>query len=399
MKLSQRIQLLKTSPIRKLLPFAEAAQSKGVRIIHLNIGQPDIETPPLFMEAVKAFGDKEKVISYAHSAGSLELREGISQYFRRRGIEYNVNDIMITSGGSEAFQFIITSLFDIGDEVLLPEPFYANYNSYFAPLGVTVRTIPTRSEDGFHLPGFEEMEKYVTPKVKAIMFSTPCNPSGVIYTRDEMLRIIKLAEKYNLTIVSDEVYREFAYGERRAVSLGEFPEALHRSIIIDSISKRFSACGARIGCILAKDKDFLAAVFRQCQARLACPSLEMAGAAALYTLPDNFFDPIKKEYQHRRNVLFEEIENIPGAFTREPEGAFYCLVRLPVANAEDFAAWLLSEFSLDGETVMIAPAEGFYSTPGMGKNEARICYVLQEPALRKAMRILREGLKAYNSKK
>ncbi|MGL5255043.1 MAG: pyridoxal phosphate-dependent aminotransferase [Brevinema sp.] len=394
MKLSNRINNLKTSPIRKLFPYAEAAKKQGRKIIHLNIGQPDIETPAIFFEAIQEWAKQEKVLSYAHSAGLLELREEIVRYFDRKNISYTVDDMVIVNGGSEAFQFALTALFDEGDEVLIPEPFYANYHSFFSTLGIGVRTISTKAEDGYHLPPLEEMEKNITPKVKAIMFSSPGNPTGTVYTAEEIERIIEIAEKYDLTIISDEVYREFSY-QAEAISFGAYPQVDQRTVIIDSISKRFSACGARVGCIISKNKDFMSAVFRQCQARLAVPTLEMIGAQALYTLDPSFFDPIRQEYCERRDVLFEELSKIEGISVCKPEGAFYCLVDLPLDNAEEFALWLLKEFTIDNETVMVAPAEGFYETPGRGRNAIRICYTLEKPVLRRAMNILNEGLKTY----
>ncbi|MGL5955739.1 MAG: pyridoxal phosphate-dependent aminotransferase [Brevinema sp.] len=394
MKLSQRINNLKTSPVRKLLPFAEIAKEKGNKIIHLNIGQPDIDTPSIFFEAINEWSKKEKVLSYAHSAGLPSLREEIVQYFAKQNIEYSVDDIMIVDGGSEAFQFILTALFDEGDEILVPEPYYANYQSFYSTLAIKVRAIPTKPEEGFHLPSLEEMEKYVTPKVKAIMFSSPGNPTGTVFNKEEIARIIALAEKYDITIISDEVYREFSY-DQPAISFGSYPEVAQRTVIIDSISKRFSACGARIGCVITKNKDLINAIYRQCQARLAAPTLEMVGAQALYTLNPDFFVPIRQEYMERRDVLFEELAKVEGVYARKPEGAFYCLVGLPVKNAEHFASWLLSEFAVDRETIMVAPAEGFYATPKVGQNEIRICYALEKPVLRRAVHILKEGLKAY----
>ncbi len=395
MQLSNRINNLKTSPVRKLLPFAEIAKKKGTKIIHLNIGQPDINTPPIFYDAIVEYTKNEKILSYAHSAGLIELRQEIVQYFADYHIDYTVDEVMIVNGGSEAFQFVLTALFDEGDEILVPEPFYANYQSFFSMLNIGVRSIPTKAVDGFHLPSLEEMEKYITSKVKAIMFSSPSNPTGTVYTREETEIIIALAEKYDITIISDEVYREFAYGDIKAISFGEYPEIAQRVVIIDSISKRFSVCGARIGCVVSKNKELMSAIYRQCQARLAAPTLEMVGARALYTLSADFFIPIREEYSLRRDTLFEELHKIEGVFARKPEGAFYCLVGLPVDNAEDFASWLLSEFDLNGETIMVAPAEGFYSTRGEGRNEIRICYALERDVLIRAMNILKEGLKAY----
>ncbi|MGL4393842.1 MAG: pyridoxal phosphate-dependent aminotransferase [Brevinema sp.] len=395
MKLSQRINNLKTSPVRKLLPFAEIAKEKGHKIIHLNIGQPDIETPSIFFDAINKWSQHEKVLSYAHSAGLKELREEIVHYFAKQNISFELDDIMIVNGGSEAFQFILTALFDEGDEILVPEPYYANYQSFYSTLGIGVRPIHTKAEEGFHLPSLEEMEKSITPKVKAIMFSSPANPTGTVYTKEEVERIGALAEKYDITIISDEVYREFAYGDVRAISFGEYPQWADRTVIIDSVSKRFSACGARIGCVISKNREFINAIYRQCQARLAAPTLEMVGCQALYTLNSDFFIPIRQEYMERRDVLFEELTKIEGVFSRKPEGAFYCLVGLPVKNAEHFASWLLSEFAVNGETVMVAPAEGFYATKGLGTNEVRICYALEKDVLRRAMHILKEGLKTY----
>ncbi|MGL4676948.1 MAG: pyridoxal phosphate-dependent aminotransferase [Brevinema sp.] len=395
MKLSNRINNLKTSPVRKLLPFADIAKKKGRDIIHLNIGQPDVETPVIFFEAIQNWVKNKKVLSYEHSAGLKELREEIVRYFERLNISYHVDDVMIVNGGSEAFQFILMSLFDEGDEILVPEPYYANYQSFYSTLGIKVRPIHTRAEDGFHLPSLAEMERSITPKVKAIMFSTPANPTGTVYTKEEMDRIAVLAEKYDLTIISDEVYREFSYGDVRAISFGEYPELAQRTVIIDSVSKRFSACGARIGCVVSKNKDFIDAIYRQCQARLASSTLDMVGSQALYTLNPDFFIPIRQEYMERRDVLFEELAKIDGVFARKPEGAFYCLVGLPVENAEHFSSWLLSEFEVNNETVMVAPAEGFYSTDNLGKNEIRICYALEKNVLRRAMYIIKEALEAY----
>ena len=395
LSLSKRIQRLKTSPVRKLVPYGEAAVSKGIKIHHLNIGQPDIETPRVFFDAINSY--EGKVLKYEHSAGIKDLILKIQRYYERLNMNYSKDDILITNGGSEALQFILTALFDEGDEVLIGEPYYANYNSFFDVLNIKRNAICTYAEDGYHFTSLEDMEKKITPKTKAIMFSNPSNPTGVVLRQEELDNIIYLAKKYNLYIISDEVYREFVYGENKAISLGTFKEIENRVIIIDSISKRFSACGARIGCIVSKNKEFMNAIFRQCQARLSVPTLEMVGACGLYDLPENYLEESKVLYQKRRDTIFNELSNMEGVVAREPEGAFYSFVKLPIEDGEDFSIWLLSEFNIDSETVMFAPGEGFYATPGLGKNEVRMCYALDEKDIKKSMNILREGLKQYRS--
>ncbi len=398
MKLSNRISRLKPSATRKFVPIADMAKKKGKKVIQLNLGQPDTPTPPVFFEAISNFSKNEKVLSYAPSTGLLPLREEIANFYSRKNMNYTANDILITNGGSESFQFILSALFDEGDEILVPEPFYVNYQGYYTTLNITVRPIPTLPETGFHLPSLEEMEKCMTPKVKAIMFSNPNNPTGTVYSREEVERIIALAEKYDIAIISDEVYYEFAYDGVKTISMGEYPEAAQRVIIIDSVSKQFSATGARIGCIISKNEEFMDAVLRQCQARLSVATLEMIGAEALYKLDPSFFDPIRQEYKERRDCVLEELATMDGVFCKKPEGAFYCLVSLPVDDADDFVRWLLEEFDVDGETILITPVEAFYATEGKGKNEVRICYTIEKPVLKRAMRILREGLIAYNKR-
>jgi len=393
MKLSARIGRLKTSPVRKLIPYGDIATKQGKKIIHLNIGQPDIETPRIFFDAIAQY--KDPVLSYAHSAGLKELIVAMSNYYIKKGLDYTPEDIMIVNGGSEAFQFIFLALFDEGDEILIAEPYYGNYNSYFSTLNIIPNPIHTYAEDGFHLPSLEEMEKQITPKTKAILFSNPSNPTGVVCTQEELDKYATLARKYNLFVISDEVYREYTYGTNKAISFGTYTELADRTIIIDSISKRYSACGARIGCVISKNKEVINAIYRQCQARLAAPTLEMIGATALYSLDDSVLEEFRKEYSKRRDILFEELQKIPGVIVHEPEGAFYSIVKLPVENGEQFIIWLLTEFEINGETVMMAPGEGFYATPGLGKDEVRICYAVKEEVLRRAMRILREGLEKY----
>ncbi len=393
MQLSERISRLKTSPVRRLIPYSETAINNGKKIIRFNIGQPDIETPTVFYDAIK--NSEPKVLSYAHSAGDSELIKAICEYYKNRGMDYSTEEVLITAGGSEAFQFLFTSIFDEHDEILIPDPYYANYNSYFSVLNITPVAINTYPEDGFHLPDVSEIEKLITPKTKAILFSNPSNPTGVVYTQKELDMLADIAKKHNLFIISDEVYREFTYGENKAISMGTYPDLVENVVIIDSISKRYSACGARVGCIVSKNKTLMEAVYRQCQARLAMPTLEMIGATALYSVTDSKLEEFRLQYEHRRNVLFEELQKIPDVVIREPEGAFYAFIQLPIKDSEAFLIWLLESFDIDGETIIMAPGDGFYADPQLGKNKVRISYAISEPHLRRGMRILREGLAKY----
>ncbi len=393
MHLSKRVQQLKASPIRRLNIYAEEAAKRGIKIHHLNIGQPDIETPSVFLEAIS--NCNMKTIKYEHSRGSKELISKIQGYYERLGIHYDENEIIITNGGSEAILLSLISIFDEGDEMLVAEPYYANYNSFYDILNIKRNIVRTYAEDGFHLPSREIIGKSITKKTKGYLFSNPSNPTGVVSTKRELDDIAYLAKKHDFFIISDEVYREFVYGDRKAISFGTYNDIAENVIIIDSISKRFSACGARIGCIISKNKEFMEAIFKECQARLSVPTLEMIGACALYDLPHDYFESTRKEYNNRRKILFEELSKMDGVFMREPEGAFYVLAKLPVKNAEDFAIWLLKDFNIDNETVIFAPAEGFYATEGLGRDEVRMCYVIDAKDLKKAMRILKEGLIKY----
>ena len=394
MYLSKRVQQLKASPIRRLNIYAEEAAKRGIKIHHLNIGQPDIETPRVYFEAIANSCDM-KTVKYEHSRGTKELIRKIQAYYKRLGIDYEEDEIIITNGGSEAILLSLIAIFDEGDEMLVAEPYYANYNSFYDILNVKRNIVRTCAEDGFHLPSREIIEKSITKKTKGYLFSNPSNPTGVVSTKRELDDIAYLAKKHDFFIISDEVYREFVYGDRKAISFGTYKDIAENVIIIDSISKRFSACGARIGYVISKNKEFMEAIFKECQARLSVPTLEMIGASALYDLPPDYFEATRKEYDNRRKILFEELTKMDGVFMREPEGAFYVLAQLPVKDAEDFAIWLLKDFNIDNETVMFAPAEGFYATEGLGKNEIRMCYVLDSKDLKKAMRILKEGLIKY----
>lgn len=393
MKLSKRINDVKVSPVRKLLPYAEKAIKENKEIYYLNIGQPDIETPKEFFEAIVNFN--VKTLGYSHSAGRKELIEEIVKYYKKLNIEYQNEDVLITNGGSEALLFTLMSIFDEGDEILIPEPYYANYNSFFNMLQIKIKPIETYAENGFHLSNFKNIEKNITLKTKAILISNPGNPTGTVYTKGEMDNLMYLAQKYNLFIISDEVYREFVYAKNKAISFGEYKNIEENVIIIDSISKRYSACGARIGCVISKNREFMSAIYKLCQSRLSVPTLEMIGAEALYKIPDNYLREVKIEYEKRKNILFEELLKMDGVVASEPEGAFYTIIKLPVDNAEKFIIWMLTEFDINGETLMITPAEGFYATEGMGLNEARISYALEEKELRNAMNILRAALIKY----
>lgn len=396
LELSQRIGKLKTSPIRKLIPYGEEATRKGKVVHHLNIGQPDIKTPLEFYDAVRNYF--EPVLKYANSAGTPELIKEIRNYYLRRDMNYSMEDILVTSGGVEGISFALTAICDVGDEILIPEPYYANYNSFFNTLEIKVTTVTTYAETGFHLPSIEEFEKKITPKTKAIMLSNPSNPTGTVYRKEEIEMIAKIAKKHNLFIISDEVYREFVYGDNKAISFGTFKEIEDRVILIDSISKRYSACGSRIGCVISKNKKLIQSIFKLCQARLCLPTLEMVGAAALYRIDDSYLEEVRKEYGNRRNVLYNELKKIEGVVVRQPEGAFYSVVKLPVEDTEKFAIWLLKDFELNGETVMITPVEGFYKTKGAGKDEIRISFAIDERKIKEAINILKEALKKYKKK-
>lgn len=393
MKFSDRINSMQSSPIRKLIPYADEAKGKGKKVYHLNIGQPDILTPPAFLKSIKDFA--QEVIAYSTSHGNLELIDSIRKYYEGYNISYERENVLITNGGSEALLFSFMALCDPGDEILIPEPFYANYNAFASCVNVKIIPITTKAEEGFHLPPKAEIAKLLTPKTKAILVSNPGNPTGVIYTTDEMEMLADLALDNDMFIVADEVYREFVYDGLDYTSFGNIKKIEDRVIIIDSVSKRFSACGARIGCITSKNMDLMAQVMKLAQGRLCVPTLEQVGAAALYKTPVSYLEDVNKEYQSRRDILYAALKGMPGVVCDEPKGAFYVVAKLPVDDAEKFVIWMLRDFDVEGETVMMAPAEGFYATPGLGKNEARLAYVLKKEDLSRAMDILKAGLEAY----
>lgn len=393
MKFSGRISGMQSSPIRKLVPYAEAAKAEGKKIYHLNIGQPDIKTPAGFLDSIKSF--VEDVIAYSTSHGSYELIDAMIGYYKGFGMSLERKNLIVTNGGSEALLFAFQALCDPEDEVLVPEPFYANYNAFGSSVNVKLVPITTKAQNGFHLPPKAEIMKKITPRTKAILFSNPGNPTGVIYTPEEIEMIADIALDKEIFVIADEVYREFVYDGLKYTSFGNIKRIEDRVIIIDSISKRYSACGARIGCFLSKNDDLMAQVMKLAQGRLCVPTLEQVGAVALYRTPKSYLDEVNKEYQGRRDILYSKMKQMPGVICEEPKGAFYVVANLPVDDAEKFVIWMLQDFHVNNETVMMAPAEGFYVTPGLGKNEVRLAYVLKKEDLAKAMDILKAGLEAY----
>ncbi|MFO0723796.1 MAG: pyridoxal phosphate-dependent aminotransferase [Myxococcota bacterium] len=395
-RLSERAKKLPSSPIRKLVPFADEARARGVHVHQLNIGQPDVETPRAMIEAYRRFN--AKVLAYGPSPGLSELREAIARYYERCGVKLKGSEVCVTNGGSEALLFAFAAICDPGDEILVFEPFYANYNGFAAMLGCTVRPIPSSSHNGFHLPPDATIEAAINAKTRLIVVGSPGNPTGVVYTKEEMLRLGAIAKKHDLFLVSDEVYREFVYDGVVATSALAIPGCEDRVVVVDSVSKRFSACGARIGCTVSKNEELNAAFLRQAQARLCPATVDQYAAIAAYELPPSYFDAVVVEYKARRDALVKGLRSIPGVSTYVPEGAFYTIVDLPVEDTDAFCAWLLKDFSYQGQTVMMAPASGFYATPGAGKQEARIAYVLNVEALEQALAVLRAGLEQYPHK-
>ncbi len=394
MKFSERLSSMQESPIRKLAPFATAAKAEGVKVYHLNIGQPDIITPKGFFDKVKSFDNK--VLEYAGSQGIPELIEAIRKYYTTYNMDFVKEDIIITNGGSEALLFSFMAVCDPGDNILVPEPFYTNYNGFSQCLNIKVKSVTTRAEEGFHLPSKEEIIAKIDDKTSAILVVNPGNPTGCVYTKEEVQMLADIAKEKDLWLIADEVYREFVYEGLEYTSFGNIKEVEDRVVIIDSVSKRYSACGARIGSIACKNKKFMAEVMKVCQGRLCVATLEQVGAAALYETPTSYFKEVNDEYRRRRDTLYDELMKAEGVICEKPMGAFYIVAKLPVENAEDFVAWTLKEFRRDGETVMCTPAEGFYSTPGLGKNEVRLAYVLKEEDLKRAGQLLREALEEYN---
>tara|TARA_B110000091_G_scaffold205983_1_gene242255 strand:- start:55 stop:1215 length:1161 start_codon:yes stop_codon:yes gene_type:complete len=382
------------SPIRKLVPFGEEAKKRGVNVYHLNIGQPDIKTPQIALDAVK--NNTIDVLAYSRSEGSEAYRQKLAAYYQKNNIYVKAEDIIVTTGGSEALLFAFGSIMDTGDEVIIPEPFYANYNGFSVASGVKVVPVISKIEDNFALPPIEEFEKLITSKTKVILICNPGNPTGYLYSEEEIKKLARLVKKHDLFLIADEVYREFVYDGIKHFSILENEELEDNAIIIDSVSKRYSMCGARIGCLVSKNKEVIATAIKFAQARLSPPTYAQIACEAALETNQSYFDEVITEYVGRRNTLIKELEQIKDIKVAHPKGAFYCMVELPVANTDDFAQWLLEDFQYNNETIMLAPAAGFYSTPNTGLNQIRIAYVLKKEDLIKAVQILKIALQKYN---
>ena len=391
--ISSKAVTMPESPIRKLVPYAEKAKSSGKSVFHLNIGQPDIETPEAALKAIKNID--RTVIEYSHSAGFQSYRERLSNYYKNVGIDVEYDNILVTTGGSEALTFGFMSTCDPDDEVIIPEPFYANYNGFAVAAGLNVVPVTANIEDGFALPPVEEIEKKITPRTKAIVICNPGNPTGYLYSKKELEKLRDIIKAYDLFLFADEVYREFCYDGATPFSVMNLDGIDNNVIMIDSVSKRYSMCGARIGAMVSKNKEVMSAALKFGQARLSPPTIDQIAAEAALDTPQSYFDNVVGEYVERRNIMVDGLNQIPGVFCPKPSGAFYCVAKFPIDSAEKFCQWLLEEFDYNGDTVMMAPASGFYSTDGLGNQEARIAYVLNKESLRKAVKCLEEALKIY----
>jgi aspartate aminotransferase len=394
-KISNKGKNMPESPIRKLVPFAEIAKKNGNKVFHLNIGQPDIKTPKVALDAVK--NNAVEILEYSHSAGFESYRNKLSAFYKSINLPIESNEIIITTGGSEALLFAIGSTCDVGDEIIIPEPFYANYNGFSTASGVNVIPVISSIDTGFDLPPIADFEKLITPKTKAILICNPGNPTGYLYSKSEMQQLANLVKKYDLFLIADEVYREFIYDDsEKHYSVLSFPEIEQNAIMIDSVSKRYSMCGARIGCIVSKNQELMSAAMKFAQARLSPPTFAQIASEAALETPASYFIEVIEEYKDRRDTLIAHLQQIEGVKVAIPKGAFYCIAQLPIDNADKFAQWLLEHFDLNKETVMVAPAAGFYSTNGMGINEVRIAYVLKKEDLIQSVKILKAGIDAYN---
>ena len=391
--ISSKATQMPESPIRKLVPYSEKAKASGKEVFHLNIGQPDIETPQVALDAVKNMD--RKVIEYSHSAGFQSYRDNLANYYKGVGIDVNSEDIIITTGGSEALTFGFMSTCDPEDEVIIPEPFYANYNGFAVAAGLNVVPVTASIDNGFALPPVEEFEKKITSRTKAIVICNPGNPTGYLYSKEELEKLRDIVMKHNLFLFADEVYREFCYDGAQPFSVLNLEGIEDNVIMIDSVSKRYSMCGARIGAIVSKNKEVMAAALKFGQARLSPPTIDQIASEAALKTPKSYFDDVVAEYVERRNIMIDGLNKIPGVFCPKPKGAFYCVAKFPVDSAEKFCQWLLEDFQFEGATVMMAPAAGFYSSDGLGTQEARIAYVLNKDSLQKAVKCLEEALKVY----
>ncbi|ASV31246.1 pyridoxal phosphate-dependent aminotransferase [Maribacter cobaltidurans] len=392
-KISQKGLAMPQSPIRKLVPFAESAKKNGAKVIHLNIGQPDIKTPQIALDAVK--NNQLNVLEYSRTEGSESYREKIAAYYHKNQIEVTADDIIVTTGGSEALSFAMGSIADSDDEIIIPEPFYANYNGFATASGIKVIPVVSKIENNFALPPIEDFEKLITPKTKAILICNPGNPTGYLYSKEEIKKLAQIVLKHDLFLIADEVYREFVYDNKEHYSILQEESLTNNGIIVDSVSKRYSMCGARIGFLVSKNKEVISTAIKFAQARLSPPTYAQIASEAALDTPQSYFDEVKTEYVARRNLLIAELEKLEGVKVAKPQGAFYCIAELPIEDADDFAQWLLEDFRVNNETVMVAPAAGFYATEGLGKNQIRIAYVLDQPTLKRAVHILGEALKTY----
>jgi aspartate aminotransferase len=393
LQISKKGQMMPESPIRKLVPYAEKAKKAGKTVFHLNIGQPDIETPEVALNAIKNYNDK--VIEYSHSAGFESLRIGIAEYYQKLNIPVLTEDVLVTTGGSEALIFAMNSCFNSGDELIVPDPFYANYNGFAVSTGVKVVPVSSTIENGFALPPIAEFEKLITENTKGILISNPGNPTGYLYSKGELEQLRDIVKKHNLYLFSDEVYREFCYDGEEAFSALNLEGIEQNVVVIDSVSKRYSMCGARVGAIVSKNRALMSTALKFAQARLSPPTLAQVASEAALKTPQTYFDNVTEEYVGRRDLLVEGLNKIPGVLCPNPKGAFYCVVRFPVDSTEKFCQWLLEDFDYEGQTVMMAPASGFYGVKGKGTDEARIAYVLNKDSLAKAVKCLEEALKVY----
>lgn len=393
-KISEKAQAMPASAIRKLVPLADAAKKQGVKVYHLNLGQPDIKSPECALDAVRTFSQEN--VSYSHSAGLMELRKGlVEKYYRKIGIDITVDELITTIAGSESVNLALEITCNPGDEVIVLEPFYTNYNTFAFMNGLTLKAIPTDIRNGFQIPPIEEFEKAITDRTKAILVCNPGNPTGTQYSKESMLALGDISRRHDLFLLSDEVYREFCYTDEPHFSAMNIPDLDRNVILIDSVSKRYNLCGARVGCIVSHNKDVMAAAMKYAQARLCPPVLGQTAAIGALDTPDEYFDAVKEEYIKRRDFMIESLNRMEGVFTPLPMGAFYTIAELPVDDTENFARWMLETFRIDNETTMVTPAASFYKTPGKGKNHARIAYVLEIDEMKKALHILEEGLKAY----
>lgn len=396
MKFSSKIEKCGLSPIRKFAPLANEATKKGIKIYHLNIGQPDIETPKEMMEAIRAIDDP--VLAYAPSPGLPVMIDAVQNYYEKIGAPLDKSNIQITTAGSEALMMALFSILDDGDEIIIPEPFYTNYNTFVNLTGGSIRPIPCTPEEGYHFASREKIEPLINEHTRAIMFTNPGNPTGTVLTEEELKLVCDIAKEHDLFVIGDEVYREFVYENEPLMSILQLEGFEENAIVIDSVSKRFSACGARIGCMLSRNKELMQQVTKYAQGRLSSPTIDQIGSAALYNVGPEYFDAVRVEYKSRRDTMVEGLSKIPGIIYSNPKGAFYCMAKLPVDNAEDFQTWLLTEYENNGETVMFAPAAGFYATKGSGVNEIRMAYVLKKEDIARAMELLKDAIEKYNNR-